>query len=253
MKAYEAKFLTNHEDKSVDQLWSDLTENLETVTDEYIPSMVIKGKPSLPWISHKIKCLIRNRNKFYKSYRKTGNRALKVKYLSLRHQIRRSIKDSHEAYLKGMLGLDEQGNPTVGQLDSKEFFSFWKTPKLTNNVSHTHTHTHTQTHTTVKNYQLHFNTTDKASILNGQFQSVFTPLSPLGLKELSLMKMQDLVDDKVIGPEQLPEDLRNPTPTMPDSVISEAGILNLLKNLIPERQQVLIGLNLSYYMNSERN
>ena len=67
------------------------------------------------------------------------------------------------------------------------------------------------------------------------------------------MKVQVLVDDKVIGPEQLPEDLRNPTPTMPDIVISEAGILNLLKDLIPKRQQVLIGLNLSYYRNSERN
>ena len=29
MKEYQAKFLTNHKDKSVDQLWSDLTENLK--------------------------------------------------------------------------------------------------------------------------------------------------------------------------------------------------------------------------------
>ena len=81
----------------------------------------------------------------------------------------------------------------------------------------------------MKNNQLHSNTTDKANILNGQFQSVFTPLSPLSLKELSLIKVQDLINDKVIGREQLPEDVRNPTPTMPDIVISEAGILNLLK------------------------
>ena len=101
MKEYQAKFLTNHKDKSVDQLWSDLTENLKKkITDECIPSKIIKGKPSLPWISHKIKCLIRNMNMFYKLYRKTGNTALKEKYLSLRHQIRRSNKDSHEAFLE---------------------------------------------------------------------------------------------------------------------------------------------------------
>ena len=65
------------------------------------------------------------------------------------------------------------------------------------------------------------------------------------------MKVQDIVNDKVIGPEQLPDDLRNSTPTVPDIVISEAGILNLLKKLNPRK--ALIALNLSYYKNSERN
>ena len=73
------------------------------------------------------------------------------------------------------------------------------------------------------------------NIFNQQFQSVFTPLAPLSLQELSLMKVQDLVDDKVISPGALPEDLRNSTPLMPDIEISEAGILNLLKNLIPKK------------------
>ena len=45
------------------------------------------------------------------------------------------------------------------------------------------------------------------------------------------MKMQDLVDDKVIVQTALPEELRNPTPVMPDINISEPGILKLLKNL----------------------
>ena len=78
-------------------------------------------------------------------------------------------------------------------------------------------------------------TKEKANILNQQYQSVFTPLAPLSLQELSLMKVEDLVDDKVISPGDLPEDLRNSTPLMPDIKISEAGILNLLKNLIPKK------------------
>ena len=45
------------------------------------------------------------------------------------------------------------------------------------------------------------------------------------------MKVQDHVDDKVIRPGALPEDLRNFTPL----IISEAGILNLLKNIIPKK------------------
>ena len=49
------------------------------------------------------------------------------------------------------------------------------------------------------------------------------------------MKLQDFVDDKVISPGALPKDLRNSTSLMPDVNISEAGILNLLKNLIPKK------------------
>ena len=48
------------------------------------------------------------------------------------------------------------------------------------------------------------------------------------------MKVQDLVDDKVILPYALPEELRNSAPVMPDITISEAGIINLLKNLKPK-------------------
>ena len=45
------------------------------------------------------------------------------------------------------------------------------------------------------------------------------------------MKIPDFVDDKAISP----EDLKNSTPLMPDVKISEAGILNLLKDLIPQK------------------
>ena len=75
----------------------------------------------------------------------------------------------------------------------------------------------------------------KADILNQQFQSVFTPLSPLSLRDLSLMKVQDLVDGKVIPPTELPDDLRNSTPVMTDISISEAGLLKLLKSLKPKK------------------
>ena len=49
------------------------------------------------------------------------------------------------------------------------------------------------------------------------------------------MKVQDLVDDKVIPPDALPEELRNSTPVTPEISISEAGIINLLKNLKPKK------------------
>ena len=48
------------------------------------------------------------------------------------------------------------------------------------------------------------------------------------------MKVQDLGDKKVIEPELIAEDMKNPTPLMPD-IISEAGISKLLKNLNPKK------------------
>ena len=49
------------------------------------------------------------------------------------------------------------------------------------------------------------------------------------------MKVQDLADNKVIETERLPEDLRKPTPVMPEIQLSTAGILKLLKNLNPRK------------------
>ena len=121
--------------------------------------------------------------------------------------------------------MDGQTNQTVGQADSKKLFQYLKNSR-----------TDQQGIPPLKqNGNLHTETKDKANILNQQFKSVFTPLAPLSLRELSLMKVQDLVDDKVIPPDALPEELRNSTPVMPEISISEAGIINLLKNLKPKK------------------
>ena len=126
-----------------------------------------------------------------------------------------------------MIGLDGIGNPKpLVTWTVRNSFSFWKIiPELTNKAF-----LHLK-----KNYQLHTDTKDKANILNDQFQSVFIPLSPLSLKELSFVKVQDLVDKKDIDPELIPEDMKNPTPVMPDIIISEAGISKLFKHLNPRK------------------
>ena len=121
--------------------------------------------------------------------------------------------------------MDGQKDKATGQGNIKKFFHYLKNSR-----------TDQQGIPPLKqNGNLHTEIKEKANILNQQFQSVFTPLAPLSIQELSLMKVQDLVDDKVISHGALPEDLRNSTPLMPDIKISEAGILNLLKNLIPKK------------------
>ena len=66
--------------------------------------------------------------------------------------------------------------------------------------------------------------TAKATILNLQFQSGFSQLSPLRLGQLCIDKIQDLF-------EEIRENVKCKYPVMPEITISSKGILKLLSNL----------------------
>ena len=77
----------------------------------------------------------------------------------------------------------------------------------------------------------------KANLLNAQFQSVFTPKSPLQLKQLCQKKVQDLHDAGNYSQDmsQPLDDIRNKYPNMPDLKISVNGIIKLLQGLKPDK------------------
>ena len=64
--------------------------------------------------------------------------------------------------------------------------------------------------------------TDKANTLNGQFNSAFSPKSPISLEQLAQRTLQDLHEP-------------SPHPKMPDIQVSTKGIENLLKGLNPHK------------------
>ena len=76
----------------------------------------------------------------------------------------------------------------------------------------------------------HTEDTDKASILNGQFNSVFRPKSPISLKQLAQRTLQDLHDSGMNPPFK-----PSPHPKMPDIQVSTQGIETLLKGLNPHK------------------
>ena len=51
MKDFQSRFLSSHIGKSVEELWTSFTNVLDACVDECIPSKVISGKSSLPWIT----------------------------------------------------------------------------------------------------------------------------------------------------------------------------------------------------------
>ena len=73
----------------------------------------------------------------------------------------------------------------------------------------------------------------KANALYDQFQSVFSPKTPISLKSLSQMSLQDLHDSWANLPFQ-----PSPHPKMPDISIAAQGIDKLLKGLSPHKAAV---------------
>ena len=70
---------------------------------------------------------------------------------------------------------------------------------------------------------------DKASLLNRQFQSVFSKMSPLNLSQTCLQYVQGLsLDDRF-------EHLKCKYPLMPEISIDLNGVLKLLSNLKPDK------------------
>ena len=86
-----------------------------------------------------------------------------------------------------------------------------------------------------QNGQLYTNTTDKANILNQQFQSVSTPKTPLKLSQLTRMAVQDFVDDGILNPSHISSKTLSSVPQMPNISVSLNRVLKLLKDFNPHK------------------
>ena len=87
----------------------------------------------------------------------------------------------------------------------------------------------------MKERQLVTDNVVKAILLNEQFQSVFTPKSPIKLKQLCLQKVQDLQDSGHYSPENVSTDFQNAHRNMKEIHISVNGIIKLLQGLKPDK------------------
>ena len=70
---------------------------------------------------------------------------------------------------------------------------------------------------------------EKANILNRQFQSVFSQLSPLKLGQICIDKLQLYFNMNV------PDKFKCNYPTMPEMCMNQNGIIKLLSNLRPNK------------------
>ena len=134
------------------------------------------------------------------------------------------IKTAYNNYLQNILGLTEDGSDTTGN-DSgfvpKKLFSLIKNSRQdAQGVTPLNDPRTNQTSSINK---------EKANILNRQFQSVFSQLSPLKLGQICTDKLQQYFNRNV------PDKFKCSYPQMPDININLNGIIKLLYNLRPDK------------------
>ena len=164
------KFINEHLGRSVEDMWNEFKTALDQFSSQCIPIKLIRGRSSLPWITQEIRRMIRKRDHIYRSFKKTGYQGRRIQFIQLGKTIKHKIKASYNLYLKDLLGLTDRS--TV--CDNKKLFTFLKKSRQDQLGSSS----------LKQGDDLITDTSQKASIQNQQFQSVFTAKEPLSLSRL---------------------------------------------------------------------
>ena len=86
MQSFCSSFLLSYEGKSVEAMWTEFKEALNSGIEKFIPSKFTGKKKHLPWITQSIKREIRKRDRLYRNF-------LKSKDSKLEQQAWRKEKD----------------------------------------------------------------------------------------------------------------------------------------------------------------
>ena len=166
-----------------------------------------KPKDGHPWVTCSIKRLINKRDRLYSKYKQDrSNSTLKLKFTSLKHSIQKQLRESYNNYIESIV-MDQQDNNSNTGRPNKRLYTFIKQQKSDSREINS-----------LKSNGINYTLpTDKANILNTQFQSVFTKLVPLKLRHLV-----ELV---------LPRKLSSPS--MQNITISVSGVSKQLLKLNP--------------------
>jgi hypothetical protein len=154
-----------------ESLWKTFTDSLKSLIEENIPMKKTSKIQKLPYITKEIERLINRRNRKYKQLkRKQRNLEMSThSYLqleeeirSLKKEIQQKLRRSHWDYIDKIIDPEQDDNNNFSSM--KRFWHYIKTQRKDNHgVSRLKANGKTAT-----------SATDKANMLNDQFQSVFS-------------------------------------------------------------------------------
>ena len=209
---------------TVQSMWDRFATGLEQGIDKFFPVRKAGTRDGFPWINQEIRRLMRKRDKLYKRWSRSGRPYDQSGFIEYKHLVRRVSDRAYEKYLGDILGLNNYQEDQNGGEPPKA-----KTKKLYSLLKHSK-----QDSSGIaplrKDCQTLLTETAKANALNDQFQSVFSPKTPISLKSLAQKSLQDLHDSGASPPFQ-----PSPYPKMPDISIAAEGINKLLVGLNPHK------------------
>ena len=217
-------YLSTCEGKSTEKLWQEFKGEIDKIVDSYVPTKTLRGKKNLPWVTQEIRRKMNQRDHLYQVQKNTGKEEDRQKFKKVKYEADSMIKTSHNSYLDNLVGIIDDTDKVIkienSRPNTKKLFSYLKNCRQNSQGSAP----------LKENGQVCTDNVKKANLLNKQFQSVFTPKSPLKLNQLCQKKMQDLHDagNYSQNMSQPPDDTRNKYSNMPDLKISVNGIIKLL-------------------------
>ena len=191
--------------QSPNDLWVKLKESINKGINKYIPHKTCKSKDNLPWITPKIRKMIKKRDKLSMKKKSLGNsqrgsdlKKITNKIKDLKRSLQSETRRAYWSYVESLITPMETEGEVHPSL--KRFWTF---------VKHSRSDTVGISSLDVNGQEV--SAPDQiANALNGQFQSVFSS--------------ETQVQQGLLPP-------TSPHPTMPDINISESGVLKLLLNL----------------------
>ena len=201
-------------------LWLSFKAMLESGIAKYVPHRNAKRKDSMPWITSTIKRLMGKRDKLYAKYKHSGLDKHHRAFKSMKTEVQKQLRQAYWSYVQDLVTPD----PSDQSKGNKKFWTFFKHCK--------------QDSTGVaplidENGKLENDAEGKAEILNKQFTSVFSKLSPLSLAQSSAQVLRR--NFTKMAPSSGGQEYVSPHSSMPDFNITVNGVTKLLKNLKPHK------------------
>lgn len=184
---------TNYE--NINTMWRKVKEIILEAINQHVPTRQTLAKHTHPWMNSDLRRLTNKKQKAYTKAKQSGKPRDMRRYRAIKAELQRESRRTHNRYMEDIVSEDLQKNP-------KKFWSYVKSRKQDSSQIVT---------LKSKDGFLHSDTTNKASILNQQFQSVYTK--------------EDL--------QNLPDLGTSPFPPMDNITVNERGIFKLLKGLRP--------------------
>ena len=91
-------------------------DTLTSVMDNFIPNKQINNTHQLPWVTHKIKKIIRKKNKIYSKLKSSKSANVLKQYEAIKHRLQKDMRNAYWTYIDTYLTIRKKITSQKGSL-----------------------------------------------------------------------------------------------------------------------------------------